>query len=141
LPRQVSSPGLNLDGIFIPAGAEIGQNPWVLGRNESCYRDADTYRPERWLEEPLSGGAGERWESSWGFGSRSCIGKNLALLELWKASSVLLRMFKFTIVESPEGSKSRDIKQFGFWFAEGFWYKVERRDVPEWKQYDTVGVV
>ncbi|RPA84492.1 cytochrome P450 [Ascobolus immersus RN42] len=140
LNRVVSSPGITLDGIYIPPGAEAGNNPWLLGRNEECYEAAETFRPERWLEEPLIGGLGDKLEFVWGdpSGGRLCMGKQLALLESWKVSAALLRMFRFTPVHpaEKEGKKDREVMNWGFWFAEGFWYKIERRDVPEWKWFD-----
>lgn len=85
-PRMVSEPGLTLDGMYIPPGAEIGQNPWVLGRCDTFYGDPDVYRPERWLESPERTRELEKGESTWGFGPRSCIGRNLAMLELYKCT-------------------------------------------------------
>lgn len=133
-PRCVSPPGLTLSGVYIPAGFEIGQNPWVLGRSESFYGDPDVFRPERWLVSEEERRRLERGDATWGFGPRGCVGRNLAMMELWKVGAGLLRLFRFERV--GEGG---DLKQFGFWEAEGFWFKVERRDVPEWEVLDREG--
>ncbi len=61
-------------------------NGWALHRNQKIYGpDANEFRPERWLE------AGDKklMEScypSFGFGSRTCVGKNMALMEINKVS-------------------------------------------------------
>ncbi|RPA85792.1 cytochrome P450 [Ascobolus immersus RN42] len=135
-PRMVSEPGLDLSGFHIPAGTEIGQTPWVLCHNKECYGDPENFRPERWEESPERTRELERWESTWGFGPRRCPGQNLATTELWKIGSVMLRMFKWTRVKAPEGKPERTLWQLGIWFGEGYYYKVERRDVPEWKTFE-----
>ena len=40
-----------LAGVAVGLKAEIAANPYVIHRNEEIYgEDADTWRPERWLE-------------------------------------------------------------------------------------------
>ncbi|CAK7207773.1 hypothetical protein SEUCBS139899_010586 [Sporothrix eucalyptigena] len=62
--------------------------------------DADEFRPERWLDqdkEKLS-----LMESYWlpfGAGSRTCIGKNISLLEINKLIPVLVKKFDFSLAK------------------------------------------
>ncbi|KAM5345061.1 hypothetical protein ACJ41O_010923 [Fusarium nematophilum] len=106
LERYVPESGLSLpDGSFVPAGAAVGINPYVVGRNKGAWgEDADEFRPERWLQ-----GEDEDEESyavrlrrmnaadlTFGGGSRICIGRNIALLEVYKVVATLVSRYEIT---------------------------------------------
>ena len=85
LPRNVSSGGLVLDGQFIPEGTSIGASPSVVNRDPSVFgTDVDVFRPERWLGPKDTVRQMHRFLFTWGFGSRKCVGRNLALMETYK---------------------------------------------------------
>lgn len=49
--------------------------------------DADTFRPDRWLEaseEQLQ--LWDKYDFRWGYGARKCLGRNIALMEMYKAT-------------------------------------------------------
>lgn len=51
LERVVPRQGLDVLGEMIPGGTIIGCNAWVLHRREEVFgSDANSFRPERWLE-------------------------------------------------------------------------------------------
>lgn len=51
LERIVPANGVSIAGTFLPAGTVVGICPWVLHRDKRIFgEDADTFRPERWLE-------------------------------------------------------------------------------------------
>jgi len=51
LERVVPANGISIAGTFIPGGTVVGICPWVLHRDKRVFGDdADTFRPERWLE-------------------------------------------------------------------------------------------
>lgn len=53
IPRYVSEGGITLYGKYVPAGAEIGANPYITNRDKEGFgKDANSFRPERWLENP-----------------------------------------------------------------------------------------
>ncbi|SOV03811.1 related to Benzoate 4-monooxygenase [Ustilago sp. UG-2017a] len=96
LPRYVPSGGaiIGRNPKPIPAGATVGISPYVLHRNKEAFGfDAEIYRPERWLEGGEDGRkATERYNMTFGGGSRACIGKNISLMELSKIiPEILLR--------------------------------------------------
>lgn len=85
IPRYVSEGGITLDGKYVPAGAEIGANPYITNRDKDVFgEDADCFRPGRWLENAEREREMERYFFSWGYGSRGCLGKNIAQLESYK---------------------------------------------------------
>ncbi|KFY35733.1 hypothetical protein V494_05668 [Pseudogymnoascus sp. VKM F-4513 (FW-928)] len=92
LSRVVPPCGATLAGQKFPGGCTVGINAWVAHRNTSVYgADADTWRPERWLEIQKNhyGADVERYFFAFGMGSRTCIGKNLSLLEISTYSQVI----------------------------------------------------
>jgi cytochrome P450 len=87
MSKVVPPEGDTINGIFIPGGTEIGKNDWGIQRDASVFgEDSMVFRPERWLE--AHGEELEKMERSlglvWGYGKYSCLGKNIALMELNK---------------------------------------------------------
>ncbi|KAK7883698.1 hypothetical protein LTR67_010987 [Exophiala xenobiotica] len=102
LERVVSKDGLILqheDGTqaYFPPGTIIGINPWVFHRCTHVFGpDAERWNPSRWLsEKEKETKSMEHSTLSFGAGKRSCLGKNIALLELHKLVPALF--LKFTI--------------------------------------------
>ncbi|KAJ5113103.1 N-alkane-inducible cytochrome P450 [Penicillium angulare] len=89
LPRGGGPDGLS--PMFVPKGARMFYSVWALHRlPETWGNDADTFRPERWLDEknPLRPG--------WGYlpfngGPRLCLGQQSALVE---TSYLIVRMLQ-----------------------------------------------
>lgn len=51
LERTVSKGGVTISGQFIPAGAIVRINSWVMHANKQVHgEDAEELRPERWFE-------------------------------------------------------------------------------------------
>lgn len=85
-PRVVSKGGLNLYGKIVPEGFEVTSNPWISQRSKEVYgEDSESFRPERWLEDSEKAKDMENYDFTWGYGTRVCLGKNIALMELYKA--------------------------------------------------------
>lgn len=102
LERIVPPQGADIAGRFVKGGTIVGCSAWVIHRRPEIFgRDADIYRPERWLPQP---GMDPETEArrikemngmmfQFGMGSRTCIGKNISLLEIYKVVPSLLRRF------------------------------------------------
>ncbi|KJX98482.1 hypothetical protein TI39_contig410g00008 [Zymoseptoria brevis] len=89
--------GSQICGYFFPAGTCVGANAWTVHRNPHTWgEDVDEFCPERWLEsskEDLS--RMNEGYMPFGLGSRTCIGKNISLLEMSKVITQLYRKFEF----------------------------------------------
>lgn len=96
LERIVPPQGMDILGNYIPGGTIVGCNAWVLHRRPEVFgSDVDTYRPERWLEanpEKLKEMKATMFQ--FGAGARTCIGKNISLLEVYKLVPSFLRRFE-----------------------------------------------
>ncbi|KAK5057606.1 hypothetical protein LTR84_011606 [Exophiala bonariae] len=121
LERVVPEGGITISGKFIPQGTVIGANPWVVARDPAVYGDdVDEFRPERWLEaqqEEKEGDSSrlramERNFLAFGAGSRTCLGKNVSLLEMNKLIPQFLRKYKFELVDPDLKLGMQD-----YWFA------------------------
>lgn len=85
-PRHPPAGGMELFGKYVPPSAEVAANPYITQRNPKLYgSDPDVFRPERWLEDPDRAAVMDRHEFTFGYGSRMCLGKSLAIMELYKS--------------------------------------------------------
>ncbi|EXJ81496.1 hypothetical protein A1O3_07789 [Capronia epimyces CBS 606.96] len=85
----------------LPPGTIVGINPWVFHRSAAVFGpDADQWNPSRWLSEHESQTKlMEHSLLSFGAGKRSCLGKNIAMLELHKLVPALLLKFNLELVD------------------------------------------
>ncbi|EEU44006.1 uncharacterized protein NECHADRAFT_89570 [Fusarium vanettenii 77-13-4] len=112
LPRYVPDSGLQIGSFDIPAGTEVGINPYVIHRNMSIFGDdVEVFRPERWLEDEERTKEMDRYMVQFGTGSRVCLGKNISLMEMSKLLPELLRHFDFELVHPEEP-----------WTVSNFWF-------------------
>ncbi|TVY19873.1 Cytochrome P450 monooxygenase [Lachnellula arida] len=110
LERIVPPQGAEIAGHFVSGGAIVGVNAWVVHRRPEVFgEDVEAFRPERWLVD--SGKDKEEEERrikemgatmlQFGMGARTCIGKNISLLEVYKLVPTVLRRFEVRL-EDPE---------------------------------------
>ncbi|KAL8986024.1 MAG: hypothetical protein Q9205_000449 [Flavoplaca limonia] len=97
--RVVPAGGITVCGQYFTGGTVVGMSPWVVNRHRPTFGDdADSWRPERWLE----GGAEHRkiMDNSlltFGAGRRVCLGKHIALLEMKKLVSALVLNYEVSL--------------------------------------------
>ncbi|KAJ4420104.1 hypothetical protein N0V82_004551 [Gnomoniopsis sp. IMI 355080] len=106
LERVVPSQGVNICGHYLPGGTIVGCSAWVLHRNEDIFgRDYDKFRPERWIDSSKEHQSQMNQALfSFGAGSRTCAGKNISLLEMYKVVPAIIRMFEVSrnLHQDPE---------------------------------------
>lgn len=93
--RLVPPGGATISGEWIPGGTIVSCSSWLVHRHKPTFgQDADQFRPERWLEageEQLS--AMNRALIAFGAGAHTCVGKNIALLEINKLVPSIFRAY------------------------------------------------
>ncbi|EXJ58261.1 hypothetical protein A1O7_05686 [Cladophialophora yegresii CBS 114405] len=99
LERLVPPQGMEIAGEFIPGGTVVGCSPWVMHRQPEIFgEDVDIWRPERWMgnsdEDERRIKKMNMVMFQFGGGSRTCLGKHIALLEMYKLVPSFLRRFE-----------------------------------------------
>lgn len=96
IERLTPPEGAHIMGEFIPGNIIVTCVAWIMHRHKPTYgEDVEEFRPSRWLEadhEQLT--AMNKTLLTFGAGPNTCIGKNIALLELYTVVPALLRAFK-----------------------------------------------
>lgn len=132
--RDVPQGGAMIAGTSFPEGTSIGINSWVIHRNTSVFgSDASLFRPERWDPSLINNEDLARMEGCYipfGAGARTCIGKNVSLLEINKLIPELVRRYEFDLVSPPDlawqGQKP-ELKTMNNWFVKHKDIKVKIR--------------
>lgn len=95
LERITPAGGVQICNVVLPAGTNVGCSAWTLHLDQELWgEDAENWRPERWIEASDAKKA-EMKNSMFAFGagSRTCIGKNVSYLEMYKLVPAVLRSF------------------------------------------------
>jgi cytochrome P450 len=106
---------VELGGVRIPEGTAIFLLTRKCGMQEREFTAADQFRPERWMVGggcPVTGHNPKAFVP-FGAGPRFCPGRNLALLEMKSAMSMLCR--NFSVTKSPAAKPVEE--HFGFLMA------------------------
>ncbi|CAK7224304.1 hypothetical protein SEUCBS140593_005529 [Sporothrix eucalyptigena] len=105
LERLVPPQGITVAGCFLPGGTIVGCSAWVLHSNEAIFgAHPECFRPERWTEAtPAQRALMASSLFSFGAGARTCIGKNISLLEMYKLVPAVLRTFELELAD-PQAS-------------------------------------
>ncbi|EMD34717.1 hypothetical protein CERSUDRAFT_116910 [Gelatoporia subvermispora B] len=100
LPRIVPQGGLTAAGQYFPEGTVLSVPTYTVHRDKEAWgEDADLFRPERWFEHDEK--TLQRAFNPFSFGPRSCVGRNLANLELLIIIASILHRYHF-VLEDPE---------------------------------------
>ena len=101
--RVVPLAGLDLpDGRRILPGTIVGMSGWNIRYNSNAFGSStNEYDPERWLQRPDEDKKSylerlqmmKRTDLTFGHGPRSCIGKPIALMEIYKLVPTLFGLF------------------------------------------------
>jgi cytochrome P450 len=100
LPRLVHAPeGAIIAGHHIRQGTIVAVSPWTIHRNKDLYPDPDTFNPDRWIDEsdPEQAKRLKAYTIPFSQGSRACIGRHIAIVELQILISTLVRRYDMTL--------------------------------------------
>ncbi|KAJ5693370.1 Cytochrome monooxygenase lcsI [Penicillium macrosclerotiorum] len=99
IPRIVPKGGAMIDGKFVPEGTSVSGAHYSTYHAESHFADADSFIPERWLEN-----RDKRFEAdcrgslqAFSLGPRNCLGRNLAYAEMRLIMAKILWSFDMTL--------------------------------------------
>ncbi|KAL4926772.1 cytochrome P450 [Aspergillus undulatus] len=123
-PRHAPAAGCQVGGFFIPGNARIGVNPGVIHFDKSVFgEDSDIFRPERWIDGDASNM--DKHIMHFGMGSRTCLGKNISMCEIYKAIPQLFREFSFDLGRGND----EEMRTTSYWL-----HKPVALDVKVWRR-------
>ncbi|KAI1142966.1 benzoate 4-monooxygenase cytochrome P450 [Hypoxylon sp. FL0543] len=125
LPRIVPEGGDIVDGHFLPGGITVYTNPVAACLSSTNFQDPWSFRPERWLE-PSS----DILDSSQPFslGSRGCLGRTLAWLELQTALTKLIWVYDLQLVD-PDLDWHGESRMVSLWKKPALMIRATNRGV------------
>ncbi|KAI4824883.1 cytochrome P450, partial [Aureobasidium sp. EXF-8845] len=100
LPRATVK-DITYEGKLIPSGTTVYLNAWACNMDPVVWKDAEVFRPERWLEQP------DAPLFTYGVGYRMCAGSLLANRELYL---VFMRMLSCFGIEKGTEVETHPIK-------------------------------
>ncbi|KAF5727338.1 Cytochrome P450 86A1 family protein [Tripterygium wilfordii] len=100
--KYVVSDDVLPDGTYVPAGSTVTYSIYSVGRMKSIWgEDCMEFKPDRWLSQE-----GDRFEPpkdgykfvAFNAGPRSCLGKDLAYLQMKSVASAVLLPYRLSLV-------------------------------------------
>ncbi|KQX14968.1 cytochrome P450 [Streptomyces sp. Root431] len=88
-----------IDGVTIPAGADVIVAPWVTHRHPAYWEDAERFDPDRFTPEAEAARPRYAW-FPFGGGPRACIGQHFSMLESVVALAMILQRYEFDAVDA-----------------------------------------
>ncbi|GAO51000.1 hypothetical protein G7K_5113-t1 [Saitoella complicata NRRL Y-17804] len=106
LPRIVPPQGAEVCGVFFEGGTVLSVPSYSVHHDPNLWESPEEFRPERWLD--ISKASVEKYFIPFSYGPRSCVGRNVAVMELIKSMASILRRFDFERVYPNEETVLRE---------------------------------
>ena len=109
LPREVLEGGMDIDGMHFPLGTVVGVPTYALHHNSAYHSQPFVYDPSRFIASDEDTGSNRVKLTQSAFcpfsiGSRGCIGKGVAYLELTVALARTLWLYDMKLVDHTIGA-------------------------------------
>jgi len=141
LPREILPGGLTVNGHWLPPGTVVGTSPWAIHHNSEYFPDPFAFQPERWIIGDSNAEAVAAARSAFcafSLGSRGCVGKSVAYLEVSLALANLLWLYDISLGEGDPTGGGAEVAPAG-WRGrtpEGESLPEERRREDEYQLFD-----
>ncbi|KAK3725277.1 hypothetical protein QZH41_010113, partial [Actinostola sp. cb2023] len=93
-----------LCGYHVPAGTHVNILSYFMGRDESIFKDAAKFLPERWLRDSDNHTPGVPHAFAvlpFGFGTRMCVGRRIAELEMHLLLARIVHEYQVNNIADP----------------------------------------
>ena len=97
MPRDTPPQGAVISGVYIPGGVAVGVPAATIGRNANVYANPNTWDPNRWSDEKADIATMKTCFLGFGYGSRQCIGRNVATQFITKMIATLLLRYEIEL--------------------------------------------
>ncbi|KAK0609415.1 cytochrome P450 [Immersiella caudata] len=106
--------GATVCGNYVPEKTIVAVHQWAMYHSETHFKEAFSFRPERWLGDPVFAGDNKDAFQPFHIGPRNCLGRNLAYIEMRIILARVLWNFDMRISgESLDWMKKQRV--FNFW--------------------------
>lgn len=99
LPRYDPQNSITHNGYTFPPGTVISMSIRDMHLDPDCHPEPLTFNPERWLD-PSMYKQSEQFFAPFGKGTRSCVGRELAMLEMMMVTANLLHRFNLELFDT-----------------------------------------
>ncbi|KAJ0423362.1 cytochrome P450 [Aspergillus carlsbadensis] len=99
LQRHIPAPITMSDKVVIPANTVASTHCFTMHRDPRNFYDPENFIPDRWVSDAADDSKPHNVKAftPFGFGATSCIGKNLAFMEMRAVLAGFLRRFDFSM--------------------------------------------
>ncbi|KAK0750225.1 cytochrome P450 [Schizothecium vesticola] len=98
LPRVTPKGGATICGNYVPEGTIVSVHHWAMYHSQH-FKDPFQFHPERWLGDPAFASDNKDAFQPFHVGSRNCLGRNLAYIEMRIILARVLWNFDMRIAE------------------------------------------
>ncbi|KAI1348872.1 benzoate 4-monooxygenase cytochrome P450 [Xylaria sp. FL0043] len=126
LPRIVPEGGDTVDGVFLPGGVTVSTNPIATCLSQVNFHEPWSFKPERWLERNEADDL--QCSQPFSLGSRVCLGRNLAWLNLRTIAVKLIWVYDLELVNT-ELDWHRDSQMHSLWRKPDLILRAKNRGV------------
>lgn len=105
-------------------------NSWVAHYNADVFENPNQFNPDRWDPEVTDKERLKLMETCYmpfGLGTRTCIGKNISIMEMTKLIPQLVRHYDFELI-SPQAGQRMDSTNRWFTKQKNIFVKVRARN-------------
>src|SRR5258708_976504 len=91
-----------IQGHYMKPGTVVSVPTYSIQRNEKYFKNAEAFIPERWIDNPDEKEVYnlKKYVIPFSAGSRACIGRNLAFLELQVALASIVHRYNFELKDA-----------------------------------------
>jgi cytochrome P450 len=109
-PRDTPTNGVVICGVYVPGGVAVGVPAATIGRNPAVYPNPDLWDPDRWVGNENTGDTSvmKTCYLGFGYGSRQCIGRNVADQFVQKMIAQLLLRYEIELEDPGLVLKSKE---------------------------------
>jgi len=99
--REAVAP-VEVAGYLLQRGTQVLVSPWVLHRHPGWFSDPGCFKPKRWLSENDRGMLPSQAFIPFGGGSRKCVGRNFAMLEIVMILATMISRYRVRRVDGGD---------------------------------------
>lgn len=101
LPRIDQTDAVTYASYTLPPGTVISMSIRDMHLDPKCHQDSFKFNPDRFLD-PVMAEQTEKYFAPWNKGSRSCVGREIALLQMRMAIALIVHRFDLEMVNTTE---------------------------------------